>query len=120
MIVEPIPGRVPFWRSLIWPPKILRVAEAFSVSVGRSVLTIPKGFETDGATIPRPFRWILPPLGTYLRAVVVHDYLYTQGLFSKALADRTLRRILIEDGVSKPIASIMYLAVKLFGKGNYK
>ena len=39
-------------------------------------IVIPKGFETNGADIPRIFWSIIPPFKPkYLPAVLVHDYL---------------------------------------------
>lgn len=38
-------------------------------------VTIPKGYLTDGASVPRLFWSLLPPWGKYGQAVVVHDYL---------------------------------------------
>lgn len=38
---------------------------------------IPRGFETDGASVPRPLWWLYPPFGEdYQNAAVLHDYLY--------------------------------------------
>lgn len=39
------------------------------------IITIPKGFTFDGATVPRIFWSIIPPLGRYTRAACLHDYL---------------------------------------------
>lgn len=42
-----------------------------------TVYTIPAGFVTDGASVPRPLWWLYPPFGEdYEPAVVLHDYLY--------------------------------------------
>lgn len=41
----------------------------------RDVITVPEGFETDFASIPRVFWRVLPPWGKYGKAAVVHDYL---------------------------------------------
>lgn len=38
-------------------------------------IKIPKGFITDGATIPKIFWNILSPYGNYFYAVLLHDYL---------------------------------------------
>jgi len=43
----------------------------------RIVIVVPKDFISDGATIPR-FLWPkFPPDGPWLRASVIHDYLYS-------------------------------------------
>jgi hypothetical protein len=41
-----------------------------------TLLTIPKGFKTDFATIPQVFWSILPPIGRANLAFIIHDYLY--------------------------------------------
>jgi len=38
-------------------------------------VVVPRGFITDGASVPRPLWWLLPAWGRYSRAAVVHDYL---------------------------------------------
>lgn len=44
------------------------------------VITAPKGCVTDLASIPRPFWILLPPDGPWVKAAIIHDYLYaTQG-----------------------------------------
>ena len=40
------------------------------------VITVPAGFETDYASIPRPLWTILPPRGKYNRPAIIHDFLY--------------------------------------------
>jgi len=42
-------------------------------------ITIPKGFVTDYASVPRYLWWLYPPVGGYDDAAVVHDYLYECG-----------------------------------------
>lgn len=39
-------------------------------------ITVPKGFTTNFASIPRVFWRLLPPRGRYNRAAIVHDWLY--------------------------------------------
>lgn len=36
---------------------------------------VETGFKTDGATIPRPLWWLLPPMGEYSQACSLHDKL---------------------------------------------
>ena len=42
------------------------------------VVQVPKGFVTDGASIPRIFWVYLPRHGKYTKAAVVHDFLYNK------------------------------------------
>ena len=38
------------------------------------IVVIPKGFVSDGASVPRLLWTIYPPFGQYLEAAIVHDY----------------------------------------------
>ncbi len=44
-----------------------------------SVVTVERGFESDGASVPRAMWSIYPPFGRYLEAAVVHDYFCVLG-----------------------------------------
>jgi hypothetical protein len=52
--------------------------------------TIPRGFVTDGASVPWFFQRLLPRQGRYFAAAVIHDYLYWSGLLSRKEADLVL------------------------------
>lgn len=59
---------------------IYRLLEGFAYEPGDKFgsleIIVPKGFETDFASIPRFFWRIFPPAGRYAKAAVIHDYLY--------------------------------------------
>lgn len=38
-------------------------------------VNVPKGYLTDGASVPRPFWSLIPPWGEYGQAAVMHDWL---------------------------------------------
>lgn len=80
-------------------------------------IKIKKGFEYDGASIPKIFWWLIgsPFSGKYRLAATVHDALYATQLLSKDKADDIFYNIMIEDGVSKWKALLMYSAVKAGG-----
>lgn len=42
-------------------------------------ITVPKGYVTDCASIPRPFRWLLPQCGHSAVASLLHDWLLHLG-----------------------------------------
>lgn len=42
---------------------------------GKLWIKVPKAFKSDGATIPRWLWSLLPPMGQYGQAAVLHDYL---------------------------------------------
>jgi hypothetical protein len=75
-------------------------------------ITVPKGYETNGADIPRVFWWFVPPFKPkYLPAVVVHDYLCDLKQFQ--LADSLFEEQLLEIENSFT-TSIMIKAVRVY------
>lgn len=86
----------------------------FQLHQGR-VITVPAGFITDFASIPRVFWNILPPWGKYGKAAIVHDYLYQSGMYRKEKADRIFLEAMEVLGVSWITRNIMYQAVNWFG-----
>jgi hypothetical protein len=78
---------------------------------------VPKGFKTDGASIPR-IVWPLigsPFTGRYSQAAVLHDFLYYTQMTTRRKADRIFLEAM---GVLKvPFwkRTIMYLAVRVAG-----
>ena len=82
--------------------------------------TVPAGFITDGASIPKIlFFW---SWGKWDIAAIVHDYCYTFGQINnqkvdKKFADTLFYKMLLELEVNKVSAFLMYLAVRLFGRG---
>lgn len=54
---------------------------------------IPKGFVSDGGSIPRFFCRIFNPLdGRYLKYYIQHDFIYATGLRDRKSADILLRK----------------------------
>lgn len=80
---------------------------------------VPAGFQTDFASIPRIFWNILPPIGPYAQAAVVHDYLYQQGNVRRKTADLNFLNIMKTDGVNFFVRYLMYYAVRIFGRKHY-
>lgn len=83
------------------------------IVVGR--LIIPAGFETDFASVPRvPLVYLLFG-GEANAAAVIHDYLYTTGIWSKAIADRVFLEAMEASGVPFWRRWWMYAGVRLLG-----
>ena len=90
-----------------------------------ALVTVPAGFITDFASIPRIFWPLVPPLGRYNRATVLHDWLYRQAQMPTAQggwravdrveADRLLREAMVEGGVPWLTRWLIYLGVRLGG-----
>jgi hypothetical protein len=102
------------------------VYEAFSYSwdSGKDIVTItvPAGFKTDFASIPRFFWRVLPPTGKYGKAAVIHDAIYRtpSAAFTRAEADTIFRDAMKDLGVSWLTRTTMFRAVRLFGGRAYK
>ncbi|EBB6196917.1 DUF1353 domain-containing protein [Salmonella enterica subsp. enterica serovar Muenchen] len=98
-----------------------RVYESFEfyLSDDSDVIEVPAGFVTDLASVPRIFWTLLPPDGKYAKAAIIHDYLYDNALRTKKEADRIFLDGMEVLGVPKWKRTIMYWAVRWFGRGNY-
>lgn len=86
------------------------------------VYTVPKGFKTDFASIPRIFRAIIPPTGKWSNASVLHDYLYTDGYklgVSRKQADKIFYNAMIDSFVARITANIMWFCVRVFAFSHY-
>ena len=79
-------------------------------------MKIPAGFITDGASVPRVFRWLFSRVGSaHQVAALLHDYLYSEQLLSRRHADRMYFKVCKHMGVGTPAAVAMYGALILFG-----
>ena len=77
---------------------------------------VPAGFISDGATVPRVLWPIFPPIGKYLKATLVHDYLLTQNPKDRKTADLAFKACLAELGITPWRANAMFFAVRIFGE----
>lgn len=59
-------------------PKVARVTEPLAWHGERDTFTVPAGFVTDFASVPRFLHWLVLPYGAYTRAAVLHDWLLTE------------------------------------------
>ncbi len=90
---------------------------------------VSSGFVTDFASIPRICRLIIPKLGKYTKAAVIHDAIYqddafrvndVRGRFTRADADLVFRDGMRDLGVVKWKRIAMWLAVRLFGWASWR
>jgi hypothetical protein len=87
-------------------------------SIGFGSITVPVGFETDLASIPRALRGLedFDPDGISRRPAAMHDWLYGgDRSHGKAWADAFLRVALIAEGMAPDLAFTWWLAVHEFG-----
>ena len=82
-----------------------------------------RGFITDGASVPKSLQWLYNPYGKYIKAAVVHDYLYSvynnTGI-NRTLADKIFKHIMKEIGVDDRTVRRFYTAVRCFGETSWK
>jgi hypothetical protein len=114
----------------------LTKALTYTPSNGSDRITVPEGFVTDLASIPRPVWDLLPPDGPWTKAAVIHDFLYYTGgtgvwgakhiktitrerPYSRAEADWILRDAMQDRGVDVVSRNIIYLAVRIGGGGGW-
>ena len=85
-------------------------------------ITINKGFDFDGASIPKPLWSIIgsPFTGNYVRAALFHDGLYASQKVSKSVSDKIFLDIMKQSNVGYIKRTSMYLAVTLFGGKDWK
>jgi hypothetical protein len=82
----------------------------------RDVFVVPAGFRTDFASVPRVVVWLIPRIGRYTPAAVLHDWLVTEGIVGGAVtsrdADGLFRRALRELGIPPVRRWLMWCGVR--------
>lgn len=79
-------------------------------------IVVPKGYISDGASIPRVFHRAYHPFATEsYEGAVLHDYIYSHlyGRYSKRIADALLRALIKYNGGSWFMQNSFYCAVRL-------
>ncbi len=106
--------------------KRFRLYNDFTYLWGQTKIPVPAGFETDFASIPRIFRIIIPKLGRWNKAAVIHDYIYQNRIigmtsynilftFNRKQADIVFRDAMRDLGVAKWKRYVMYWGVRVGG-----
>lgn len=92
---------------------------AYDSDVAQRMITVPQGFPTDLASTPR-IPLVYEACGNIAtKAAVVHDYLYTSGRESRAIADAVLREAAALAGVSWWQRWAMWAGVRIGGGSHY-
>jgi Protein of unknown function (DUF1353) len=79
-------------------------------------VSVPIGFVSDGASIPRLFWIALPKIGRYMYAAIVHDYLYWTQNTTRQTADTILKTAMSDSGVDPNTLGAISGAVKAGGQ----
>ena len=104
-----------------------RLERAFSYAVGdengKRRVQVPEGFETDFASVPFGFRWLVPVVGRHGKAAVLHDAMYRGKAhllgdwpgFDRRMADAVFFEAMTVLGVRPWRKWLIWLAVRAFG-----
>ncbi len=89
------------------------------ISDAGSLYTVPQGFITDLASIPR-FLWsIWPPFGRYASAATLHDYFCESDWISRKDGDKVFLEAMKYSNVPVWKRYIIYWGVRLFAITNH-
>lgn len=93
----------------------------------QSVITIPRWFVTDLASIPKPARILVTKSGKTKLPALVHDMLYfmhsnfpDEVTYSRVDADRTLKDFCTFRGMGDFTSSLVYLGVRVGGSKAFR
>jgi hypothetical protein len=106
--------------------RIFRLTASFRYHSSVGTIRIPKGFHTDGASVPKIFWNIFSPFGSYFSAALVHDFLYSKdsdSIFSaadRAEADHIFLEAMYNAGVGWLTRHTVHSAVRMGGWASYK
>jgi len=126
----PIPTKGKGFWSAIWMwltgTRNWVIAEDFVFTIKGDTYIIPKGFQFDGASIPKFLHTWLSPTGVLLMGGLIHDYAYkyatlkkkgkgTMGTLDQRQADVIFRDINIEINGFKFLNYLAYWALRIGG-----
>lgn len=98
------------------------VEEDITYNIFGGKLIVPKGFQTDLASIPSAFQNVIPKCGLYNASAILHDYLYSaESIYgiNKSDSDIIFYEVMLNCGVDIKLAQLMYQAVKIGGESHY-
>jgi len=96
-----------------------RVRSGFDYAVGSldnpsEIVTVPGGYVFDGASVPLPFRAIVPMAHpNYMQAAALHDWMLTTGRYPRAFSDRVFHEALDVLGMPPVWRVALYGAVRI-------
>lgn len=98
---------------------VLLAPLVYESDVAGRVITVPAGFPTDLASVPRlPLVYSLCG-GVARRPAVVHDYLYTSGRATRSVADAVFREASEVIGVPAWVRWLMWAGIRVGGSSHY-
>ena len=118
-----------FWKGIwMWITGVRHweITEDFHFTLSNEAYKIPKGFQFDGASVPKFLATFLSPTGVLLMGGLIHDYGYKYATLMKknqnnigykdqAFMDKLFRDICIEVNGFKFLNYLAYWALRLAG-----
>jgi hypothetical protein len=101
------------------PFEVDEAFEFYSEKYNGYIIQIPKGYRSDFASVPRMFWGIVPPVGSYSKACVIHDWLITnkdEHDFNINEINNILKECMQVLGVSRVEIFLIYTSVNTFWK----
>lgn len=99
---------------------VLTAALIYQSDVANCIIIVPKGFQTDLASVPRlPLVYMLCG-DTSNEAAAVHDYLYSSHQVQRDMADAVLREASQVTGVPGWRRWLMWAGVRVGGGSHWK
>lgn len=100
--------------------KMVLAPFVYDSDVLQARVTVPDGFKTDLASVPRlPLAYLLFG-GVSEEAAVIHDFLYSGGKVSRAQADDVFCEAMKAEGIPAWKRGPMWAGVRLFGWLHYE
>ncbi|WP_460160726.1 DUF1353 domain-containing protein [Pseudomonas sp. S2_B10] len=98
---------------------ILTKDKNYEIGSSGTYVTIPAGFVTDYASIPKPLWTIASPHSDYSEAATIHDYLYWTQSCTRLQADNIFLIAMKEEGVGGFKRWAVYRAVRGAGQSSW-
>lgn len=102
--------------------ELYQVFEPYPYILDGKLETVPKGMIVDGASVPRPLWWFMPPDGLHRGAALPHDDVYgrkgvmpSRRRVTRWQADIMIYERMIMAGCPRWRALIVYWGVRAFG-----
>jgi hypothetical protein len=98
---------------------VVCVSLVFASLVAGMVITVPAGFRTDLASVPRLplIYWLCG--GRANKPATLHDYLYSTGLVPRAIADAIFLEAMAAVGVPRVYRLLMWAGVRVGGASHF-
>jgi hypothetical protein len=91
----------------------------YRIGNNEQLITVPEGFDSDGASVPRIFWPILPRWGKYGKAAILHDYMYRIKEYSRKECDDVMLEAMKVLEVPEWEQALIYRSLRSFGWGGW-